>query len=78
MVPAKLAAEYGLPRDWIVRGIVAALNIGIRQDPAVDRIAERVPFPKACRRVLKDDLYDRGRRAACQTKSNKPGTSGPL
>jgi mannitol-1-phosphate 5-dehydrogenase len=42
VAPACLAAEYGLPRTWIVRGIVAALRYRHPQDPQSQVLAEKL------------------------------------
>ncbi len=42
VAPAKLAVEYGLPRTWIVRGIVAALRYRHPQDPQSLDLAQRL------------------------------------
>jgi mannitol-1-phosphate 5-dehydrogenase len=42
VAPARLAVEYGLPRRWIVRGIVAALKYAHPQDPQSVALAERL------------------------------------
>lgn len=42
VAPAKLAVEYGLPRTWIVRGIVAALRYQHPQDAQSLELAQRL------------------------------------
>jgi mannitol-1-phosphate 5-dehydrogenase len=42
VAPAKLAVEYGLPRKWIVRGIVAALKYRHPADPQSTALAQRL------------------------------------
>jgi mannitol-1-phosphate 5-dehydrogenase len=42
VAPAKMAAEYGLPREWIVEGIVAALNYRHPGDPQSVELSERL------------------------------------
>lgn len=42
VAPAQLALEYGLPRRWIVRGIVAALRYRHPQDPQSVELAEQL------------------------------------
>jgi mannitol-1-phosphate 5-dehydrogenase len=42
VAPALLAVTYGLPRGWIVRGIVAALKYHHPADPQSMRLTERV------------------------------------
>ena len=42
VAPAKLAVEYGLPRRWIVRGIVAALRYSHPGDPQSLELAQRL------------------------------------
>ncbi len=42
VAPAKLAVEYGLPRRWIVRGIVAALRYSHPGDPQSQELAQRL------------------------------------
>ena len=42
VAPAKLAVEYGLPRKWIVKAIVAALRYRHPQDPQSLVLAERL------------------------------------
>jgi mannitol-1-phosphate 5-dehydrogenase len=42
VAPANLAVEYGLPRRWIVRGIVAALRYSHPGDPQSLQLAQRL------------------------------------
>jgi len=42
VAPAKMAAEYGLPRAWIVKGIVAALKYRHPADPQSVELAQRL------------------------------------
>jgi mannitol-1-phosphate 5-dehydrogenase len=42
VAPAKIAAEYGLPRKWIVQGIVAALKYRHPADPQSVELAEKL------------------------------------
>jgi len=42
VAPARLAVEYGLPRRWIVRGIVAALRYSHPGDPQSLQLARRL------------------------------------
>jgi len=42
VAPAKLAVEYGLPRRWIVRGIVAALRYSHPGDPQSLQLGRRL------------------------------------
>lgn len=42
VAPAKLAVEYGLPRGWIVKGIVAALKYHHPGDPQSVTLAEEL------------------------------------
>lgn len=42
VAPAQLAVEYGLPRQWIVRGIVAALRYQHPQDPQSGCLAQQL------------------------------------
>ena len=42
VAPAKMAAEYGLPRKWIVEGIVAGLKYRHRADPQSVELAEKL------------------------------------
>jgi mannitol-1-phosphate 5-dehydrogenase len=42
VAPAKLAVEYGLPRQWIVRGIVAALKYSHPGDPQSLKLSQRI------------------------------------
>jgi mannitol-1-phosphate 5-dehydrogenase len=53
VAPAKLAAEYGLPRHWIVRGIVAALKYSHPPDPQSLELAQRLSA-EGLQRVLRD------------------------
>ena len=42
VAPANLAVEYGLPRQWIVKAIVAALRYSHPQDPQSVALAEQL------------------------------------
>ena len=42
VAPAQLAVEYGLPRRWIIHGIVAALRYRHPQDPQSVSLAEQL------------------------------------
>ena len=42
VAPANLAVEYGLPRKWIVKAIVAALRYHHPQDPQSLALAEQI------------------------------------
>jgi len=42
VAPAMLAGEYGLPRKWIVQGIVAALKYRHQDDPPSIELARRI------------------------------------
>jgi mannitol-1-phosphate 5-dehydrogenase len=42
VAPAVLGVDYGLPRQWIVQGIVAALRYRHSQDPSSLALAERL------------------------------------
>lgn len=49
IAPAQLAVEYGLPRRWIVRGIVAALRYRHPQDLQSVALAEQLSQEGLCR-----------------------------
>lgn len=53
VAPAKLAVEYGLPRNWIVKGIVAALKYDHPADPQSITLAQRLS-QEGLRSVLED------------------------
>jgi len=62
VAPAKLAVEYGLPRRWIVRGIVAALRYSHAGDPQSLELARR----------LSTEGLDRVLRDVCQIEPESP------
>jgi mannitol-1-phosphate 5-dehydrogenase len=53
VAPANLSVEYGLPRKWIVKAIVAALRYHHPQDPQSVALAEQLT-QRGCSQVLKD------------------------
>ena len=53
VAPAKLAVEYGLPRRWIVCGIVAALRYSHPGDPQSLELAQRLA-DEGLQAVLRD------------------------
>ena len=62
VAPAQLAVEYGTPRKWIVRGIVAALKYDHPADPQSTALAQRLA-QDGLERVLED---------VCEIERNSP------